>query len=438
MRKKIMIIAGEASGDLHGANLVRALRRRDKRLSCCGVGGQALRDTGMRILVDAATLSVVGITEVFAKIPEILKGANTVKRYLRTESPDLLILIDFPDFNLHIAETAKRLGIPILYYISPQIWAWRSGRVRRIARLVDHMAVILPFEAAFYRKHKVPVTYVGHPLLDFETRNPKPEIRNPIPDEKRRGKESEIRSPTKNVGEKNPIPDKKRRGEESEVQNPILDVPYRGNLGERNLKSPIVGLLPGSRGGEIATHLPIMLEAAHMLSRRHEDIRFVISLAPSVKEKTIRDIMSHFSLLTTHDPRPISIVRGTDEIFETCSILIAVSGTVTLQAAIAGLPMVVIYKVSPISYLIGRAMIRVRHISLANLIAGREMIPELIQADASPENIASTVSGMVNDPARLAQMREELLSIRGMLGGPGASERVADIIAEMLKRGVRR
>jgi len=162
----VAIIAGEASGDQHGAKLVRAMQKKQPELFFCGIGGPALRQAGVRIVVDAAELTVVGITEVFSKIPDILKGMGIIKKLLKSLKPDLLILIDFPDFNLHVAAGAKKLGIPVLYYISPQIWAWRRGRGKRIGKLVDHMAVILPFEDKFYQEFDVPVTFVGHPLLD--------------------------------------------------------------------------------------------------------------------------------------------------------------------------------------------------------------------------------------------------------------------------------
>jgi len=365
-----MIIAGETSGDHHGAKVVEAIRRRDKSLSFCGIGGEALRAAGTEILVDASTLSVVGITEVFSKISDILRGMKIAKYALRTVRPDLLILIDFPDFNLLLAGTAKRLGIPVLYYISPQVWAWRSGRVTKIAKLVDHMAVILPFEAAFYRKHKVPVTFVGHPL--GETRNLK--------------------------------------------------------LETRNSKFPFVGFLPGSRNSEIAKLLPVMLEAAQVMLSQRGDIKFLISLAPSVSEEIVKDILSRFSLPASH----FSFVSGPEEIFMRCSFAVAASGTVTLQTAMAGVPMVVIYKVSPLSYLIGRTMIKVAHICLVNLIAGKEIVPELIQDEASPENISRLALNILNDADRLEKMRNELLGIRKMLGGPGASEQVADIAINML------
>ncbi|QTA84220.1 lipid-A-disaccharide synthase [Desulfonema magnum] len=383
-RKCVMIIAGEASGDLHGAKLVKAMCRRDRSLFFCGIGGQALRDAGVRILTDASELSVVGITEVFSKMSNILKGVSVAKNLLKTLRPDLLILIDFPDFNLHVAATAKRLDIPVLYYISPQIWAWRSGRVKKIGRLVDHMAVILPFEAAFYRKHKIPVTYVGHPLN--ETGNLKLETRDP----------------------------------------------HQVSSFKFQVSSFTLGFLPGSRDGEISRLLPVMLETAAILLKKRKNIKFIISLAPSVNREAVEDMIPCPSPLAPRPSPHFSLLRGVDDVFEKCDLVVAASGTVALEAAMSGVPMVVVYKVSPLSYLIGRALIRVKHISLVNLIAGKEIVPELIQGNASPENIADAVSGMLNHPEKLRKMRHELLGIRNLLGGPGASERVADIAEKML------
>jgi lipid-A-disaccharide synthase len=250
--------------------------------------------------VDAAELSVVGLTEVFAKLPAIFNGLRTVKRQLKKQKPDLLILIDFPDFNLNIAAAAKKIGIRVLYYISPQIWAWRPGRVKRIARLVDHMAVILPFEEDFYKTHHVPATFVGHPLLD------------------------------------SPLPTAAQA------------------LKNTNDAQPVIGLLPGSREIEIARHVPVMLETAGILRERFTHIKFIISHAPSVRREQLDQLVQN------HSPDiDLEIISApVEEVFPCCSMLIAASGTVTLQAAIHGLPMVIIYKVSPLSYWLGRALVR--------------------------------------------------------------------------------
>ena len=373
-KKCIMIIAGETSGDIHGAKLVSAMRKRNNGLFFCGIGGRALGEAGVKLLMDASEIAVVGITEVFSKIPNILKGLRVVKKALKTLRPDLLILIDFPDFNLHLASSAKKLGIPVLYYISPKVWAWRSGRVKRIGELVDHLAVILPFEEDFYRSHAIPVTFVGHPLLDTPTS------------------------------------------------------PQNKTLNGRTKDNPVIGFLPGSRDGEIARHLPIMINAARILHRKIDYVKFLISLAPEVKRTYVEGIIKKHKIAFAFE----LVADSSEKVFERSTLVVAASGTVTLEAAISGTPMVIIYKVSPISYWVGRAMIKVKHVGLANLIAGRKIVPELLQKEASPIRISDTVFEMLGDPSGLERVRLELLNIRDLLGGPGASERVADIALGMM------
>ena len=373
---RVMIIAGETSGDLHGAKLVTAMQKRNKGLFFFGIGGRALKETGVDILIDASEISVVGITEVFSKTPGILKSLRMVKKTLKTTPPDLLILIDFPDFNLHVAATAKKNKIPILYYISPQIWAWRPGRVKKIGELVDHMAVILPFEEEFYKKQQIPVTFVGHPLME------------------------------------NSLPPKE-----------ALEGKWMEDI-------PVIGLLPGSRHGEIARHLPVMLDAARILFQKVKPVKFIISIAPDVEENYIEDIVKKFNGAAAFE----IVSEGVKKIFEKSRIVVAASGTVTLEAAISGTPMVIIYKVSPVSYFLGKNMIQVKHIGLVNLIAGKEIVPELVQKAAGPDEIANTLFQMLSDPSGLKMLGHELLNIRDKLGGPGASERVADIAFGMLGR----
>ncbi|MCJ7615573.1 MAG: lipid-A-disaccharide synthase [Desulfobacterales bacterium] len=378
--KHVMIIAGEASGDLHGSKLVRAICNKNKEIYFCGIGGQALKEAGVKILVDASELSVVGITEVFSKIPNLFKAMSVVKRHLKSLRPDLVILIDFPDFNLKIAAAAKKLGIPILYYISPQVWAWRRGRVKTIRELVNHIAVILPFEEDFYKKHNVPVTFVGHPLLDNYTQN-----------------------------------DLRQSDTLETVEN-------------ENHEMLVIGLLPGSRYREVKSLLPVMLNAANILQNRIRKVKFIISIAPSVEKKYVEEILKKHKEISD-----CKLATGdVKKVFEMCRIAVAASGTVTLEAAISGTPTVIIYKVSPVSYWLGRLMVQVKNFGLVNLIAGENIVPELLQDKASPENIADTVFNMLNDTKGLQKMKEKLLEIRDMLGGPGASERVAEIALNIM------
>ena len=370
----VAIVAGEASGDQHGAKLIAAMQKKNPALFYCGIGGAAMKQAGVRILVDASELTVVGITEVFAKLPAILRGMRAMKRLLNSLRPDLLILIDFPDFNLHIASAAKKLGIPVLYYISPQIWAWRRGRVKRIARCVDRMAVILPFEEQFYAENDVDATFVGHPLLD-----------GPMP-----------------------------------AADQVLAAGGQGPT--------TIGLMPGSRDTEITRHLPVMLASARILKDRLKHVTFIVSHAPSVAREQIEMIIDgHPSRMA------VEIVSdGVETVFKRSDLVVAASGTVTLQAAIHGTPLVIMYKVSPVSFLLGRALVRVSHIGLVNLVAGKELAPEFVQGAASAENIASAVEAMLADRHQLHQLKQQLLDLRDVLGGGGASDRVAGLALEMI------
>ncbi len=374
--RQVMIIAGEVSGDLHGSQVVRAIRRHWPETVFFGMGGTAMASADVQILVDAASVSVVGITEVFTHIGPILDGLRIIKQALFDRRPDLLILIDFPDFNLRVAGTAKLLGIPVLYYISPQIWAWRTRRVKTIKERVDHMAVIFPFEAQFFIDHAIDVTYVGHPLLDHKW--------------------------------------------------PPAAVP-------KDHPFPVIGLLPGSRNQEVKRHLPVMLESMAAINRHFDQAHFLI--APANKsQRTYAGTMIKSQKITGGCD---IIEGGARAIFSRCHMVIAASGTVTLEAAIAGVPMVVIYKVSPLSYLLGRIMIRVDYISLVNLIAGREIVSELIQHDASPANITRNTIEILRQPGRLDEIRRDLAGIREKLGSGGAAERVAQIAMEMIAKSAK-
>ncbi len=372
-----MIIAGEASGDLHGAQLVLAMKEKDSSLFFCGIGGQALKKAGTKIIVDNSEITVMGITEVLFKIPAILKGLAAAKKTLQSLHPDLLILIDFADFNLRVASYAKKTGIPVLYYIPPKVWAWRSGRVNKIRNLVDHVAVILPFEEEFFKKHNVPVTYVGNPLLDYDL----PQVKSDV---------------------------KHETGE-----------------------SIVIGLLPGSRNGEVTKLLPVMLDAAHLISKEMNNIKFIISVAPSMEKAYVeKKIREH--------PGPASFEIETGSVytvFQKSFMVVAASGTVTLETAICGIPTVIIYKISPVSYWIGRAFIKAEYAGLASLIAGEEVFPELLQNDASPEKVSEKVCELLTDAEALKTMRKKLFGIKDKMGSRGVSERTAELAFSLMNTG---
>ncbi|MDL2321726.1 lipid-A-disaccharide synthase [Desulfosarcina sp. OttesenSCG-928-B08] len=371
----ILILTGEASGDMYGAMLANALKQRDPRLVLSGVGGNAMAGAGVDLLAHINTLSVMGLTEIIGKLPVIWRTRNTLKKALAQTPPDLVILIDFPEFNLEIARLARQRNIPVLYYISPKIWAWRQGRVNTIRRRVNHMAVIFPFEAAFYRKHKVPVSFVGHPLLDR------------------------------------------------------IALPFRDDRMNRLPDGPVIGLLPGSREKEVSSLLGPLLEAAGQIQAEISSARFIVSRADSIDaDRFFRTISPWQTALN------MEIVTGpVSQIFSQCHLVVAASGTVTLEAALWGIPTVIVYKVSPLSYRLGKHLIKVKHIGLANLIAGKALSPELIQDDASPENIAQTVLSLIGHPDRLTDMQNSLLRTRSFLGESGASDRVARIALSLMR-----
>ena len=377
--KKVMMVTGEASGDLHGAHLMEAVHRINPGNQFSGMGGEALKKAGMNLLYPNQSLSVVGITEVLLKLKAIRKTLHGLKQFLEREQPDLLILIDFPDFNLRLAKFAHRRGIPVLYYISPQVWAWRPGRVKLIARWVKKMVVFFPFEVPIYKAAGVDVECVGHPLLDVV---------------------------------------KPSRSKEETAKQLGLDP-----------AKPIVGLLPGSRSQELERLLPVLLDTARLLHQENPDLQFVIPLAPGLTKESVARWMNNAWVRVT-------LAEGqTYDVMNLSDLLIMASGTATLEAALLGKPMVIIYKVSPLSYWVGRALVRVKHIGLVNLVAGKGIAPELIQKDASPEKIAQEALRILNDPNVLQGMTEAMIQVRQNLGEPGAVERAACIVTSMLENG---
>ena len=376
-RRKILIIAGEASGDLHGANLVRELKKQDPTVACYGVGSRRMEETGVRLLADASEISVVGLTEVLLHIRKIYGVMGRLKKFLRDERPDLLILIDFPDFNIMMGKYAKKLGIPIVYYISPQVWAWRKGRIKQIAALVKAMIVVFPFEVDLYKKAGVDVRYAGHPLTDV-------------------------------------------------VQSKYTKSEARSSLGlDPNART--IALLPGSRRKEIASLLPDMLGASALLRQQFPDLQFVLPVAPTLERSSIEAYVSGQQVpVTLVDGRVYDVLRASDA-------AIVASGTATLETGLMTVPMVIVYRVSGLSYRIGRMIVDVENVGLVNIVAGRRIVPELIQEDATPQKIADALSRMLGDPVYYKEITDALASVRTELGASGASARAASVVMEFLK-----
>jgi len=369
------MVAGEASGDQHGAGLVAELLHRDADLAIRGIGGSRMAAAGAKLCMDAGELAVVGLTEVIAKLPEIMRGLRALRQIMDQWQPDLVILIDYPDFNFRVAAMAKQRKIPVLYYVSPQIWAWRTGRVKKLKTLVDHMAVILPFEPPFYQRCGVPVTYVGHPLLDH------------------------ARLPA----------------------TPAMAAPSPAN-------EPVVGLLPGSRNGEVARHLPVILDAARLITGIHPGVRFILPLAPTVDAEKIRRLAAPYF----HAIDLELSSAGMGPVLGRCRTAVVASGTATLETALAGVPMVIVYKLSPLTYHLGRRMIQVDHIGLVNLIARERVAVELIQDEAHPQAIAREVGRLLADPRHYQEIQAKLGRVRQRLGTAGAARRVAQLAFNLL------
>ena len=372
----IFLVAGEASGDLHGSNLVKAIKRMQPGIDFMGIGGPMMMEAGVRILVPSSDMAVVGFTEVFRKIPLILGALGKVKRALESRRPSLLVLIDYPDFNLHVARYARRRQIPVLYFISPQVWAWRTGRVRTIARRVDSMAVILPFERDFYMAHGIPVTYVGHPLLD--------------------------------------------------VCPAVRDRKEAAGLMGVEAGGPVIGLLPGSRAEEIRNLMPDMVGAVRMLLGRYPSLRCLLPLAPSVSENFVSSFIP--------GDLPIEIHRNDIyTLLNACDAAMVTSGTATLEAALMETPMVIAYRVSELSYVVGKMVIKARTIGLANLVAGEKCFTELIQHQVTPEALYREIVTILEDSVARSRMLGALSEVRRNLGDKGASERTAALALEMTR-----
>lgn len=371
-----MIVAGESSGDLHGGNLILAAAEVDSRLSFFGVGGTRMRQAGCQIIFPSDELSVMGLVEVATQFPRLLARFRQLKGVLQGGGrPDLLVLIDFPDFNLRLAKIAKRVGIPVLYYISPKVWAWRPGRAKIIAERVDRLALIFPFEPDIYRRFGVPAEYVGNPLLD-----------------------------------------------EFVAAQPLTDL--RQKLGLASA-AQVVGIFPGSRRSELKYLFDTLLETARQLQRIKPEVKFLLPVAPSLSTADFEDKVRASGL-------DIQLVQESIyAVASACDAVLCVSGTVTLQMALVGTPHAIVYKFAPLTYAIGRRLVKIEHGGLSNIVSGKAIAREFIQDAATPQTLSEEVLRLLDDPDYAAKMRSELARVRELMGEPGCSKKVAQMISAM-------
>ena len=366
---KIMISVGEASGDMHAAKALQQLIRVKKTsIEAFGMGGKRLAASGMELTVDNQHHAVMGLVEVLHKYPQLRSNLQTLKRTLRERQPDVLLLVDYPHFNMKLAAEAKSLGIPVIYYIAPKVWASRPGRLQELGKLVDHMAVILPFEVSIFEEADIPATFVGNPLLD---------------------------------------------------NAPLIDASKtRSTLPN----GPHVALLPGSRKGEISSLLPVMLGAAEQLKNKYPTVEFYLPVAETIEHSMITEIVDgtgvNLNLIDSQDYKTLAA----------CKAAIVASGTATLELAILGVPMTVAYRMNQLSYAVVKRWLTIKYISLVNIIAEREVVSELLQDDVSAESLFEHTDKLLSDDELRTAQKSELSSVYKKLGNAGAASRLCKVI----------
>jgi lipid-A-disaccharide synthase len=371
-----MLSCGEPSGDLYAGALMRELRILDPSIQVRGLGGPELAAAGGELIADYRGLSVTGLTEAVGKLPQSFATMRRLVDSARRDPPDALVAVDFPDFNFRLAHRIKQLGIPVIYYISPQLWAWRGGRLKTMRQIADLVLVIFPFEESIYRDACIPVRFVGHPLVDLATASDKQEFL-------------------------------RRYG--------------------LSAQAPIVAILPGSRPNEVKRILPDLVGAAERIQARLPDAQFVVARAPNLDHRL-------FEILRSRPlDRLVIVEKETDAALAAADVALIASGTATVQTSIHDTPMVIVYRVSPLTYRLLRRMVTVDTIGMVNLIAGEKIVPELIQEAFTAEAVAAEAISMLTDSARRARVREGLARVRERLGGSGASRRAAQAILQSLK-----
>jgi lipid-A-disaccharide synthase len=379
-RLRVMISCGEPSGDLYAGALAAEIKRLEPDVTISGFGGDRLRQAGGALVHHFSGLSVTGLTEAVRVLPRAWGIYRDLVRVARRERPDVFVAIDFPDFNFVLARAIHKLGIPVVYYISPQLWAWRRGRLKTMKRIVNRVLVIFPFEAPFYEHAGVPVTFVGHPLIEMTAAG--------LP------RESFMRAHGFDPAQ------------------------------------PLVALLPGSRRNELRTILPDLVGAAGLIAARLPQAQFIIARAPHLTD----EMFTPLAAWPANATRPVVLEHAADDVLASADVAIVASGTATVQAAIHRCPMVVVYRLASMTYRLGKPFVHVDTYAMANLVAGRRVVPELIQEAFTAEAVAAEALRVLTDPAHAARVRTDLADVRARLGAAGASRRAAEEVLAVAKR----
>jgi lipid-A-disaccharide synthase len=373
---KILFSAGESSGDQHAANMFLELKKQQPDIQGFGMGGTKMAQTGIDIRYDSASIGVIGVVEVIKHYAEIRRALKLMQQLVLTERPDLLVCVDYKEFNFKLARYAKQQGIKVLFYVSPQVWAWRPGRVKSYGKVIDMMAVIFPFETAYYDAEKVPVRYVGHPSVD------------------------------------------KVRAQHSKDEDLTRF--------ELDKTKPIVGLLPGSRANEIKRMLPVMLAAAEKIQVDLPGCQFILPQADSISDALLKEYIRQ-------SPLAITVIKNQPyDVIQCCDAVMTTSGTATLEIALLTVPMVIAYKLSPLTYWLGRWLVNTPFIGLPNIVSGKPIIKELIQHEATAEKLSAEVLRILTDKDYADQMRQNLSKVKQQLGQGGGSKNMAQLALEML------
>jgi lipid-A-disaccharide synthase len=374
---KLMMVAGELSGDTHGGSLLQHLKASIPGLEAYGVGGRRMMEAGLRSLLPIADLQARGLVEVLAKIPRHFSHLRLLENHLDRERPDAVLLIDYPGFNLRVAKAAKARGLPVIYYSGPQLWAWRGGRMRKIVRVVDKMIVLFPFEVPLYRDAGVDAVFLGHPL----------------------------------VGVKASAEEVAALREQAALEPGL----------------PVVGIMPGSRPSELLRNLPPVLEGLRLIAQAGYRANYVLPVAATLDRRRVEALV---------DESGVSVRVCSDAflpLLAVADLAIVASGTATLQVAMAGIPFMVVYRLSPLSYHIIRRFLYIRHASIVNILAQREIAPEILQRNLNPDNIRNVFLAIARDAAHQQWMRQALAEVTATLGEPGAYQRAATVIADYLR-----